>query len=302
MKDLARNSLGTQPKPRRELTRSDGSRKPRPVNPASRALDDARIGTAGWTLPKQHATSFRAAAEGEKLSHLERYSHALNCVEINSSFHRPHQRKTWERWAASTPDSFRFAVKAPKAITHTAKLLNCGALLQEFLEQASGLGVKLGPLLVQLPPSLAFDPGAAHEFFTTLRELHPSGERLAPVALEPRHASWFTPPVNRLLRDFEVARVAADPPKGSALAAQPGGWSGLRYFRLHGAPRTYYSEYDDAHLATFAHTLRTPSANQEPAPETWVIFDNTALGHATANALSLKALLAPPDRARRLRL
>ena len=255
-----------------------------------------RIGTAGWTLPTRHAHHF--PAEG---SHLERYAPILNCVEINSSFHRPHLRKTWERWAAATPNDFRFAVKIPKSITHTAKLANCGALLQTFLNQAIGLNAqatglnaqatglnpgpapKLGPFLIQLPPSLAFDPGLAHEFFTTLRELH-----AAPLVLEPRHATWFAPAADRLLRDFAISRVAADPPKASPLAAHPGGDQSLRYYRLHGAPRTYYSEYTDAFLQQLAQTILA----QPTATETWVIFDNTAAGHATANALTLRQHLA----------
>ena len=255
--------------------------RPLPTNPTkSHAI---HIGTAGWTLPKQHAHHF--PAEG---SHLERCAASFNCVEINSSFHRPHMRRTWERWAASTPASFRFAVKIPKTITHEAKLVNTGARLQAFLDQALGLnegGVeKLGPLLIQLPPSLAFDEGLAHEFFTTLRELHPGLG-----ALEPRHATWFTPAVDRLLRGFQIARVAADPPKGSPAATKPGGWPGLRYFRLHGAPRTYYSEYSSRFLKELAKTLREP---QSKSAETWVIFDNTALGHATANALQLAKFVA----------
>ena len=230
-----------------------------------------RIGTAGWTLPKQHASQFP-----EEGSHLLRYAQRLNCVEINSSFYHPHRRKTWERWTATTPDNFRFSVKIPKSITHTAKLIRTGALLQEFLDQTHGLGDKMGTLLVQLPPKLAFDEGTAHEFFLTLRELHTGA-----IALEPRHVSWFTPVVDRLLRSFEIARVAADPPKGSALAAKPGGWQGFRYYRLHGAPRTYYSDYSEDFLQQFANELPGESV------ETWIIFDNTALGHATVNALQL---------------
>lgn len=236
------------------------------------------IGTAGWTLPRAHAHLF--PPEG---THLERCASVFTCAEINSSFHRTHQRKTWERWAASTPPRFRFSVKLPKSITHTAKLENPGALLHQFFEEVRGLAEKLGPLLVQLPPSLAFDEALAHDFFTTLRELHTQG----PVALEPRHPTWFTPPVDRLLRSFAIARVAADPPKASPLAATPGGFPGLAYFRLHGAPRTYYSAYDAPFLNTLAKTL-----HQTTAPETWVIFDNTALGHATGNALELISLTA----------
>jgi len=235
-----------------------------------------RVGTAGWNVPKQHAALF--PAEG---SHLQRCAGALSCVEINSSFHRPHRRKTWERWAATTPEGFRFAVKVPKTVTHAAKLANTGGFLQEFLDQARGLGEKLGPLLVQLPPKLAFDEGVAHEFFTTLRELHDGA-----VVLEPRHVSWFTVEVDRLLREFQVARVAADPPKGSDAAARPGGWQGLRYWRLHGAPRTYYSEYSAASLRRFAKEIVAASS-----VESWVIFDNTALGWAAVNALEMQKIV-----------
>ncbi len=243
------------------------------------------VGTAGWTVPKQHLGFFPAPNEGVKLSHLERYASRLRCVEINSSFHRPHRRATWERWSAVTPAGFRFAVKAPKAITHTAKLVNAGGALMEFFEAVGGLGEKLGPVLIQLPPKLAFDEGIAREFLSTLRELHPGA-----AVLEPRHASWFTASADRLLRGFQIARVAADPPKGSKSAAQPGGWPGLRYSRLHGSPHTYYSNYDEAWLKAFANRLQSQQGSSEDQ-ENWVIFDNTALGHATSNAIWLEHAL-----------
>jgi uncharacterized protein YecE (DUF72 family) len=261
--------------------------------PNSPPLSNIHIGTAGWTLPKDHAPAFPPPRDA-KITHLQRYAHRLHCVEINSSFHRPHMRKTWERWAAATPPNFRFSVKLPKSITHTAKLKNTGALLQTFLDQATGLNAgpipKLGPLLIQLPPSLAFDEPLAYDFLTTLRELYPSTsppENLA--ALEPRHATWFTPAADRLLRSFAIARVAADPPKGSPAASTPGGSHNLHYYRLHGAPRTYYSAYTIADLTQIARTLRADPRT----PNLWVIFDNTALGHATANALHLTRLLNP---------
>jgi uncharacterized protein YecE (DUF72 family) len=161
------------------------------------------LGTAGWTVPKQHAPLFTAPVEGTKPSHLERYATRLCCVEINSSFYRPHRQATWERWAQTTPAHFRFAVKMPKAVTHTAKLVNTGSAMLEFFDAVCGLGIKLGPVLVQLPPKLSFEEGIAQEFFTTLRELHAGA-----VVLEPRHPSWFASAPDRLLRSFEVARVA----------------------------------------------------------------------------------------------
>lgn len=236
------------------------------------------VGTAGWTIPKQHVLFFPTSVPPAKLSHLERYASRLQCVEINSSFYRPHRRTTWERWAATTPDLFRFSVKAPKTITHTASLLNVGGPLLEFFDAVHGLKEKLGPVLFQLPPKLSFNEGVAQEFLSTLRELHAGS-----VVLEPRHSSWFTPSVDRLLRSFEVARVAADPPKGSEMALQPGGWPNVRYWRLHGFPRTYYSNYEEDWLQTFAERVQSQEDRFDDQ-ETWIIFDNTAAGHATANA------------------
>src|SRR5687768_16375503 len=110
-----------------------------------------RIGCAGWSLPRDSWPQFP-----ETGTHLQRYAQRLNAVEINSSFYRPHQPATYERWAASVPAGFRFSVKVPKTITHESRLRSCDALLASFLAQATGLGDKLGCLLVQLPPSLAF--------------------------------------------------------------------------------------------------------------------------------------------------
>ena len=238
-----------------------------------------RIGCAGWSLPKLHAHHFQ-----QKGSHLERYARRFGCVEVNSSFYRPHRRSTWERWAESVPEDFQFAVKAPKAATHVAKLVSCGAVLQEFFEQIGGLGGRLGPVLFQLPPSLAYNEGVAREFFGTVRELC-----AGPVVLEPRHASWFPAPVGRMLGEFEVARVAADPlPKGASgvkAAGEPGGWAGLRYWRLHGSPRVYWSAYD----AGFLDSLGARVRQERASAELWVLFDNTAQGEATRNALELKA-------------
>ncbi len=234
------------------------------------------IGTAGWAIPKQNASE--APGEG---SHLERYGRIFRCAEINTTFYRPPRSSTWERWAASVPESFRFSVKAPKTITHEAGLACTAEELQTLLEQARLLGNRLGPILFQLPPKLAFDRGAAGAFLTLLRTLH-SGS----VVLEPRHVSWFSAEPDALLREFEVARVAADPARVPE-AARPGGWPGLRYYRLHGSPRTYYSEYTGGWL----ETLTAEIASQAEG-DTWCIFDNTASGAAFGNALELQRLTA----------
>lgn len=243
-----------------------------------------RIGCAGWALPKEAQGSF--APEG---SHLERYASRLSGVEINSSFYRPHKPATYARWAASVPADFRFSVKVPKAITHERRLADCEDLLEAFLLEAGQLGHKLGCLLVQLPPSLAFTPGRAGGFFAMLRERHEGH-----VVIEPRHASWFSEQGSELLARHCIDLVLADPAPCAGvawpLADGVGGEVSPRmaYYRLHGSPRVYYDNYDDAYLKALAHRLR---GDVERFESVWCIFDNTALGAATFNALQVGDLL-----------
>jgi len=235
-------------------------------------LQPVRIGTAGWSVPRPLADDFPGPG-----THLERYARTLPCTEINTTFYRPPMETTWLRWAASVPTDFRFSVKAPKTITH-AGLKPTPQVLQTFLAAASLLGKKLGPLLFQLPPKQAFEPVAAEAFLTSLRNLY-----AGPVALEPRHPSWFSPSVTTLLTSLQIARVAADPARVPE-AADPIASPALAYFRLHGSPRIYYSSYIPEYLDQLRKQIRSCSRQ---SAEVWVIFDNTASGAAAANALDL---------------
>lgn len=245
-------------------------------------LQPVRVGCAGWGVPKEHAAHF--PTDG---SHLERYAGRFSAVEINSSFYRPHRPATYARWAESVPDDFQFAVKVPRQITHERRLADTVEPLERFLGECGALGPKLGPLLVQLPPSLAFDADIASAFFDTLRERFAGA-----VVCEPRHPTWFGADVAPVLIRFEVARVAADP-AAVPPAARPGGWPGLQYYRWHGSPQVYYSDYPHERLDALTEELRAA-----PAPA-WCIFDNTALGHATASALSLVERLETAARTER---
>ncbi|WP_213807219.1 DUF72 domain-containing protein [Granulicella sp. dw_53] len=229
-----------------------------------------RIGTAGWSIPP---------SEEQERTRLYRYSRTLSCVEINSSFYRPHRTATWAKWAKETPSNFRFSIKAPKTVTHEEKLHNTAPLLKTFFEQIEPMREKMGPILFQLPPSLSFDFALAEDFFSLVRELY-QGE----VVLEPRNTNWFTTAANTLFKRFAIARVAADPPKGDPIAATPGGDTKLAYYRLHGSPRTYYSNYEDKFLTALAAEVKSHD-------NVWIVFDNTALSHAYANALRLQTLI-----------
>lgn len=229
------------------------------------------VGCAGWSLPREYWPAFAAGG-----THLQRYASRFNAVEINSSFYRPHLAKTYARWAQSVPPGFRFSVKVPKHITHELRLQGCEAALDEFLGQCLQLGTQLGCLLVQLPPSLSYEPVVANAFFMALRERFAGA-----VVLEPRHASWLA--AEGMLQALQVGRVAADPPVFASGDA-PAGWQGVRYWRLHGTPRIYHSAYGPERVAAYACLL---SASVADGISTWCIFDNTASGLATPDALSL---------------
>ncbi|WP_280155483.1 DUF72 domain-containing protein [Piscinibacter sp. XHJ-5] len=243
-----------------------------------------RIGTAGWSISREAAGSL--PGEGQ---HLQRYARVLNCAEINSSFHRSHRLQVYQRWAAQTPPGFRFSAKLPRSITHQARLRRARKPLQDFLAEVAGLGDRLAVLLVQLPPGFAFEARPVRGFFSLLAELFAGS-----VVCEPRHESWFLPSAERALAALKVSRAAVDPARWPQ-AARPGGWLGPRgdgngallYHRWHGSPRMYWSRYERPWVSERASELRAWPADAD----CWCIFDNTAGGGATSNALELQQML-----------
>jgi uncharacterized protein YecE (DUF72 family) len=251
---------------------------------------------------------------------LEYLSRQLNSVEINGSFYSLQRPSSYQSWAAQTPDSFVFAVKGSRFITHMKKLRDVETPLANFF--ASGvlaLGAKLGPLLWQLPPNLPFDGDRLDRFLhllprSTAEAAHLAqrhGERLdgrawtttdldRPLrhALEVRHPSYRNPALIELLRTRRVALVVAD---------TAGRWPYLEdvtaefiYVRLHGDAELYVSGYTDAALDVWAQRIRKWQAGESPrtehtiaraapaAPrEVFVYFDNDTKGHAPTDAVSL---------------
>lgn len=245
-----------------------------------------RIGCAGWGLNDSIAEHF--PGDG---THLERYAQVLTCVEINSSFYKPHRAETYARWRDSVPQKFRFSVKLPKAITHEARLESCETLLDDFFAAATHLGESLGCWLTQLPPSLAFDHALAAAYFAAMRE-----RTALPIALEARHGTWFSAEAAKLLKSMSIAYVDADPqPDDCAIRHRAD--TSLAYFRLHGYPDVYHSSYEYPYLDALALTLHDRA---KKAKEVWCIFDNTAAGSAQLNALRVKSRRALNARPKKL--
>lgn len=236
------------------------------------------IGTAAWTIPKEFTEYFK-----EEGSHLERYAGTLNSVEINSSFYKDHQAKTYARWSDSTPEYFKFSVKLSKEITHTAKLAVSAAVIREKLEAINELKDKLGALLIQIPPSLKFESDIAENFFSELRY---STE--VAVAFEPRHISWLTKDAQTILKTYQISKVIADPPVCNPQEPENFLNGDLVYLRLHGSPEIYKSPYEKSQLAKIQLDLQSYGRNYA---NVWCIFDNTTFGFATANAVELSKKL-----------
>lgn len=241
------------------------------------AVDDTAprlVGCAGWSIASLTGSSFPA-----KGTHLERYAQVFDAVEINSSFYRPHRPQTYARWAASVPAHFRFSVKLPRAITHERHLTEIDVPLAQFATEVAALGDRLGCILAQLPPNLAFDQLVADAFFTRLHAYFP-----CTIACEARSPGWFDTSATTLLRRHRITRVIADPPTGQPgphVPTTPGA-----YLRMHGAPQRYYSSYSDDYLDQLIVDMKTYT---QAGRSIWCIFDNTASGAALANALSIVA-------------
>jgi uncharacterized protein YecE (DUF72 family) len=152
-----------------------------------------------------------------------------------------------------------------------------------FLQDLEALEEKLGVVLIQLPPSLAFSL-ETEEFLRTL-----ASEFTGAVAVEPRHPSWAQGNAEQLLRQLRMARVAADPPliTDRVLAA---GDRRLSYFRFHGNPQMYRSVYSEERLAELAADITAASVADG---QTFIFFDNTMSGAAHTNALGIRELLSP---------
>lgn len=249
-------------------------------------MTNVKVGTAGWAIPRRYADLFPGRG-----SSLERYATRFNGVEINSTFYRRHRPSTYERWASSVPDAFRFSVKLPRAITHERGLVAVETLLDEFLEDTLRLGRKLGPILVQLPPRLAFDPKTAAGFLSDMRHRFQGA-----IVIEPRHSSWFDGEPTALMISQRMHRVAADPqPAATVGAGKPAADPSLSYYRLHGSPRIYYSAYGDEQLMSIAASI-----SESRSLEAWCILDNTASGAAIGDAANLlERLIAVQAQARK---
>lgn len=178
------------------------------------------VGTSGYNYPEWKGTFYPVRLPASQM--LSYYAERFSTVEINATFYRMPTAKMVEGWAGATPEGFTFVLKAPKRITHEARLKDVDEPLRYFCETAQMLGPKLGPLLFQFPPYFRKETERLKDLLLLLpRELL--------AAFEFRHSSWFSDDVYELLRSKNLALCVADTEKGTTpleLTADYG------YFRL----------------------------------------------------------------------
>lgn len=211
--------------------------------------------------------------------YLAHYSRHFQTTEVNYSFYHLPRPSTYANWYAHTPAGFRFAVKASRIVTHIRRLAGAQKEWGQFLENARTLGRKLGPVLLQLPPSLRKDTGLLRDFLSI--------DRCALLAVEFRHASWFDGDTLSVLRDAGAALVIAQsaryPQAPLEITAQ------FVYLRFHGPGALFSSSYSEAQLAQWAKLIR---GWRNAGLDVYAYFNNDVQGYALDNARQLLALLA----------
>jgi uncharacterized protein YecE (DUF72 family) len=274
-------------------------------------VTEARVGISGWVYPRWRKAFYpKGLRQADELAYA---SERLTSIEVNGSFYALQRPASWTRWRDTVPDDFVFAVKGPRFITHVKRLGDVDAPLANFF--ASGvlaLDGKLGPVLWQLPPTLAFDEALLDAFLARLPRTRGAAAELAarhdermdgrswfaidpasdaaaaPLrhAVEVRHLSFENDAWTDLLSRHGVASVVADTagryPRLTATTAE------FAYARLHGEEELYASGYDDESLDRWADWVRAHNAAGRDA---YVYFDNDAKVRAPFDAMALIARL-----------
>jgi uncharacterized protein YecE (DUF72 family) len=228
-----------------------------------------RVGTSGYNYPEWRGSFYPEKFSTDKM--LAYYAERFSTVEINYTFYRLPTEKILAGWAAQTPEHFTFTLKAPRRITHDAKLQRCEEITQAFCRIAATLESKLAVLLFQLPPTFKKDVGALKEF----GEVLPDGVR---AAFEFRHPSWFDPEIYAVLRDRNLALCVADSEKLSTPVEMTANYG---YFRLRD------EGYQQPDIERWAAVIR----GLESLDQTYVYFKHEEQGLGPEFANRLIALL-----------
>lgn len=240
------------------------------------------IGTSGWIY-----RDWKKVFYPENLFHskeLSFYAKRFNTVEVNYSFYRLPEERTFKSWAAQVPENFVFSVKASRFITHIKRLKGVEGSARTFLNNASALGRKLGPVLFQLPSNFKAKQENIERFEKFLEILGKiqKGNSALKFVFELRHESWFNKKTYEMLRGYKIALCIADSPdypKTDVITAD------FIYVRMHGGKVIFGSKYSNEELEGLAQKIKKWQKDKLPV---FVYFNNDFRGYAAENAAFLK--------------
>jgi uncharacterized protein YecE (DUF72 family) len=235
-----------------------------------------RLGTSGFLYEHWRGRFYPPAARGREL---EFFADRFDTVELNVTFYRMPSSATFRSWATRVPPGFTFAVKASRYLTHIRRLRDPREPVEFLMERASELGDHLGPVLLQLPPDLEIDVDG-------LADTLDAFPRSTRVAFEPRHDSWYSDEVRRLLVERGVALCLADRRRPLMPAWRTADWA---YLRFHGGRAAPASCYGEQALASWAQRIRELWGTE---PDGVAYFNNDHAGCALRDARVLADLLA----------
>ena len=241
------------------------------------------IGTSGWQYRDWGHGRFYPEGLPQR-AWLECFAERFATVEVNNAFYRLPERKTFEAWRARTPDDFCVAVKMSRYLTHIKRLADPKEPVARFLDRAAGLGDRLGPVLLQLPPNLRADADALDR---TLREF----PRDVRVAVEPRHTSWWTDEVRDTLERRGAALCWAD--RRSRPVTPLWRTAEFGYLRMHEGRATPRPRYGRTALATWVDRVCDTYDDRVPM---YVYFNNDPGGAAIADATAMASIAARKGR------
>jgi len=232
-----------------------------------------RIGCSGFSYKEWKGNFYPEKLAQSKW--FEYYTRHFNTLELNTTFYRFPQLKTLENWFTISPDAFLFAVKAPRLITHYKRFNSCETLLSDFYTTIrDGLQQKLGPVLFQLPKQIVYDKIFLDKLISSL-------DLSFQNVIEFRHASWWKKSIYKILAENNITFCGINHPD---LPFDTVVNTALVYYRFHGAPNLYYSEYDKNVVTSMADNV----LNSKKAKDVFVYFNNTATMAAINNAAQLK--------------
>jgi uncharacterized protein YecE (DUF72 family) len=240
------------------------------------------IGTSGWAYDDWKGIFYPKHA---KIPELQFYAQYFNTVEVNSSFYRLPSKATFKHWNSLTPQHFIFSIKASRYISHVKRLKTDarGKLaIRRFLKNASGLGPKLGVILVQLPSNFKANLERLESFITYCAHELKKYNKKTKIALEFRHESWFNDAVYTVLKKHKIALIISHSTYFPFVIKTT---TNFAYIRLHGPGELYASSYSKKELENWKEHINQFS---KEIKKVYVYFNNDVYGYAISNAQDLK--------------